>query len=71
MLIKLTEECNVAARTIVHITVQNGGYGVLVKTEDGTVHRVSNDYGKGSYETKDRLVAMVNAAMTSNLGEGV
>ncbi|SDD57508.1 hypothetical protein SAMN05192589_107148 [Paracidovorax valerianellae] len=63
MLIRLSEVRSVAARTISSIEVRTNH--VAVQTDDGTCYSVGCDYGKSASATRDRLEAVINAALAS------
>lgn len=65
MLLELQCNCYVAYDQIAEIKVSEYGH-ITVRTKDGIGHHVPNDYGKGPYETVDRLVKKINSHGTSD-----
>ncbi len=62
MMIKLSDDCYVAADEIAEMRVNGGGGYILVKMKSGVAHCHEPGYRQGIYEALDELVAKVNAA---------
>jgi hypothetical protein len=60
-MIKLTDKVYVAAHAIKSIEKSEYHDYITVRLFDGESHTIYADYGKGIYETLDRLVAEVRA----------
>lgn len=63
MLIKLSNEIYVAADDIAEITIDDSR-SIIVRTKQGINHRIDAEYGRGIYDTFDKLVAKINAALS-------
>jgi len=60
-LIKLTDGCLVNTDDISEITVNEYSSTITVRMKSGIGHSLSCDYGKGIYQTLDRLHKEINA----------
>lgn len=69
MLIKIDSNNHIAADQVASVYVNNDRQVITITTKTGDTHSIGADYGKGIYETRDRLVARVNAHLTAQQGE--
>lgn len=61
-LVRISSETVVNPDFVQSVTV-NDAYGTItVRMHDGTEHHLNRDYGKGAYETHDRIVKALEAA---------
>lgn len=61
MLIKLTDSAYVNADSVQNVFIGDGSSAITVNTSERTFY-VRADYGKGIYDTLDRLVKEINEA---------
>jgi hypothetical protein len=64
-LIKLKEGLFVAADEVRSIQTIEHRDGLRVYMKDGSDHWVPNDYGKSEWSTQERLVNLVNEALSN------
>lgn len=60
-MIKLNDETYIAADQVKSVEVKEYDSGVLIRMKDGGHYHVSKDYGKTSYATMDRIVAVIES----------
>lgn len=61
-MIKLSDNCYVAAEEIAEIKVSEYGSHITVRMKNGIGHCHKPEYGQGIYAALDALIAKVNAA---------
>lgn len=65
-MIKLSDGCYVAASEIAEVRVNQYSDFITVRMKNGIGHSLGADYGKGIYETMDKLIAQIDAEMSKN-----
>jgi hypothetical protein len=65
MMIKLSDDCYVAADQIAVVKTDDYRNYISVITKDGSGHIYNKGHGEGVYAAMDRLISQINSATSS------